>query len=76
MIVRNNPKLWNLFFILRGSILPRITPLAAAIAGLSLIVVILQRIGTTHITPIAPLSLSIIGAALAIFSSLTGSGSR
>src|SRR5437870_570411 len=69
MIVRNNPKLWNVFFILRGSILPRIAPLAAAIAGLSLIVVILQRTGTTHITPIAPLSLSIIGAAPAIFSS-------
>ena len=67
MIVREKPAAWEVFFVLRGSIIWRIFPLLAAVAGLSLIVVLLHRSGLMKIPAIAAMPLSIIGAALSIF---------
>lgn len=67
MIVRDKITAWEVFFVLRGSIVLRILPLMVGVAALSLIVVMLQRTGFTRITPITPMALSVIGAALAIF---------
>lgn len=67
MIVRDKPTAWELFFVLRGSVVQQIYPQIGAVTGLSLIVVTLQRSGLIHIAPITPLGLSVIGAALAIF---------
>ncbi|HEY3262859.1 MAG TPA: bestrophin family ion channel [Pseudonocardiaceae bacterium] len=69
MIVRDKPAFWEVFFILRGSVVLQVTPLIGAVAGSSLIVVILQRAGVTHITAISPLALSLIGGLLAIVAS-------
>jgi putative membrane protein len=67
VIVREKPTVWKLFFVLRGSLVQHILPQIGVVAGISLIVVTLQRTGLIHITPITPLALSVIGAALAIF---------
>jgi putative membrane protein len=67
VIVRDKPTAWELFFVLRGSVVPQIYPQIAAVAGLSLIVMALQRSALIHIATITPLALSVIGAALAIF---------
>lgn len=67
MIVRDTPTPWELFFVLRGSVVHKIYPRIVAVAVLSAIVVALQRSGVLHITSITPLALSVIGAALAIF---------
>ena len=67
MIVRNTPTVWQVFFVLRGSLVQQILPQITFVAGLSLLVVTLQRIGVTRVTQIPALALSVIGAALAIF---------
>lgn len=67
MIVRDTPTSWELFFVLRGSVVHKIFPRILAVSVLSAIVVVLQRGGFIHVTPITPLALSVIGAALAIF---------
>ena len=67
MIVRDKPTAWELFLVLRGSVVQQIFPQISAVAGLSLIVVFLHRRGLIHLAPITPLALSVIGAALAIF---------
>src|SRR5438552_7623298 len=67
VIVRDKPTAWEVFFVLRGSLVQKILPQIAFVAGLSLLVVTLQRSGVTHIPPITPMALSVIGAALAIF---------
>ena len=67
MIVRNRPTPWEVFFVLRGSIISRILPLITGVAALSLLIVVLQRTEIIHLPSIQPLALSVIGAALAIF---------
>ena len=67
MIVRGKPSVWELFFVLRGSIVVQILPQIGFVTALSLLLVALRRSGLTHFTPITPLALSVIGAALAIF---------
>ena len=67
MIVRDTPTVWELFFVLRGSIVNRIYPRIIAVAMLSAIVVALRRHDVIHINSITPLALSVIGGALAIF---------
>lgn len=69
MIVRDKPSFWELAFVLRGSLLLQILPQIVAVGALSLGVVTLQDRGLVHFTPIAPLALTVIGSALAIFSS-------
>ncbi|MFT3812453.1 MAG: bestrophin family ion channel [Acidovorax sp.] len=67
MIVRDRPTIWQVFFVLRGSVVLRILPLIASVAALSLLIVVLHRAGMIHLIAIQPLALSVIGAALAIF---------
>ena len=67
MIVRDKPTAWEVFFVLRGSIVPRILPAMGGIAVLSLVIVLLHRAGLIRLVPIQPLAISVIGAALAIF---------
>jgi ion channel-forming bestrophin family protein len=67
MIVRDKPTVWEVFFVLRGSIVPRILPAMGGIAVLSLVIVLLHRAGLIRLVPIQPLAISVIGAALAIF---------
>lgn len=67
MIVRDRPTVWQVFFVLRGSIVLRILPLIAGVAALSLLLVVLHRTDVVHLVGIQPLALSVIGAALAIF---------
>jgi len=45
---------WETFFVLRGSLVQKITPLIGVIAGLSLVVAALQRAGVTHLSAITP----------------------
>src|SRR5216684_1935782 len=75
VIVREKPTAWELFFVLRGSVILRILPRIGAVAGLSLLVVLLHRRGWTQVPTIAPLGLSVIGAALAIFAAFRNSAS-
>lgn len=67
MIVREKPTPWEVFIILRGSVIRRILPLMGAVAGLSLAVVLMHRFGWIRTPAIAAMPLSIIGAALSIF---------
>ena len=67
MIVRDTPAVWELFFVLRGSVVNKIYPRIVAVAALSAIVVALRRNDVIHINSITPLALSVIGGALAIF---------
>lgn len=73
MIVRDKPTPWQVFFVLRGSIVPRILPQILGIAGLSVVVVYLARTGVFSATPVAPIALSVIGAALSIFAAFRNS---
>ena len=67
MIVREKPTPWEVFFVLHGSVIRKILPLMGAVAGLSMIVVLLHRFGWIRTPAIAAMPLSIIGAALSIF---------
>ena len=67
MIVRDRPSAWQLFFILRGSILPRIAaPLLSTIAIAAAVTALHGRLFDTKIT-LTPIPFSLIGLALAIF---------
>lgn len=75
MIVREKPSPWELLFVLRGSVITQILPQIAAVAGLSLMVVLLQRGDWIKFPTIAAMPLSIIGAALSIFAAFRNSAS-
>jgi putative membrane protein len=67
MIVRDRPSAWRLFFILRGSILPRIKWQLIATIGLAMPVTALHgRLYDIQLT-LTPIPFSLIGLALAIF---------
>jgi len=67
MILRDRPSALHLFFILRGSILPRIAgPLLATIAIAMAVTLVHGRLFDTKIT-LTPIPFSLIGLALAIF---------
>lgn len=67
MILRDRPSAFELFFILRGSILPRIAgPLLATVAIAAAVTVVHGRLFDIKIT-LTPIPFSLIGLALAIF---------
>ncbi|MGE5476470.1 MAG: bestrophin family protein [Bacteroidales bacterium] len=75
MIIRERPSVWHLFFILRGSILPRIIgPLLATIAIAVAVTAAHGRLFDTKIT-LTPIPFSLIGLALAIFLGFRNSAS-
>lgn len=73
MIVREKPAPWQVFFVLRGSIVPRILPQILAVTALSVGVVYATKAGAWQLTPVAPIALSVIGAALSIFAAFRNS---
>ncbi|CAM5762719.1 membrane protein [Labrys miyagiensis] len=75
MIVRKSPRPWELFFILRGSIVPQIWPQMLVVALISIAVTLLETRGYVHIAPIAALPFSLIGVALSIFSAFRNTAS-
>lgn len=75
MIVRDRPSAWQLFFILRGSILPRIAAPLLATIGIAVAVTLAHgRMFDTKIT-LTPIPFSLIGLALAIFLGFRNSAS-
>jgi len=67
VIVRDRLAPWEVFLVVRGSVVPRIAPQIAAVAALSVLVVWAQQHGWFVLVPVAPIALSTIGAALSIF---------
>lgn len=75
MIVRRNPRPWELFFILRGSIVPQIWPQMLLVALISAAVTLLETHGAIRLPPIAALPFSLIGVALSIFAAFRNTAS-
>jgi ion channel-forming bestrophin family protein len=75
VIVRKSPRPWELFFILRGSIVPQIWPQMLVVALISVTVTLLETRGYIHVAPIAALPFSLIGVALSIFSAFRNTAS-
>lgn len=75
MIVRKPPRPWELFFIMRGSIVPQIWPQMLVVALISAAVTLLETRGFMHVPPIAALPFSLIGVALSIFSAFRNTAS-
>lgn len=67
MIVRPRPQAWQLLFIMRGSVVPRVAVRVLAIAALSCCVVFLLRRGSLHFGALTVAPLSLLGLALSIF---------
>ncbi|MHA7772843.1 bestrophin family protein [Roseibium sp. M-1] len=66
MIVRDPPNHLRLFFIMQGSIVPRIAPLIAIVAGFTLLVSVVDRL----VVPVPHISLAatgVFGIALSLF---------
>ncbi len=75
MIIRDKPKPWELLFIIRGSIIPKIWPQLLAVFVLSLLVTVAEARGLIGSNPILPLPFSLIGIALSIFAGFRNSAS-
>ena len=69
MIVRDRPTLWQLAFVTRGSVVRKVAPQMLLVAAVSLAVVLLRWLGLLRLDDMSPAALSVIGSALAIFSS-------
>jgi putative membrane protein len=67
VIVRERPSLLRLFFIRRGTILPRVLPQVLGIAALSCAVVWGSRRSALHLPSASPAPLSLLAIALSIF---------
>lgn len=69
MIVRERPGLWDIFFAMRGSILPRVAPRLAALGLVSLAAVVLVRSHPQVLSPLSAIPFTLIGIALSVFMS-------
>jgi ion channel-forming bestrophin family protein len=67
MIVRERPNLATLFFILRGSILPKIIPQLLLVAGLSALVVLLHHMFPGVVPSFSGAPIAIMGVTISIF---------
>jgi ion channel-forming bestrophin family protein len=67
MIVRPRPTAFGLLFILRGSILPTVTPRVFVIVALSAGVVWLHAVAPQHLRDVTPAPFTLLGLALSIF---------
>ena len=73
MILRDRPSMWKLFFVMQGSIVPKILPQVAVIGGLSALVVLIH-LRWPHFLPIydgGPFAL--LGIAISVFLSFRNS---
>lgn len=69
MIVRERPGLWDIFFAMRGSILPRVALRLATIGVVSLAAVVLVRSHPQVLSPLSAIPFTLIGIALSVFMS-------
>ena len=67
MIVRERPSTLKLFFVVRGTILPRVLPQVLGITALSCTVVWAARSDVLHLSPGSTAPLSLLAIALSIF---------
>lgn len=75
MIVRESPRIWELFFIMRGSIVPVIWRPVTAVVVIASLVTAADLNGMWHLKGISPVGFSLIGIALSIFSGFRNSAS-
>src|SRR3954471_17405811 len=75
MIVRNRPSAFQLFFIMRGSIVPRIKWQVAFTVTVAVLVTMAQGTLFHHKVTLTPIPFSLIGLALAIFLGFRNSAS-
>lgn len=73
MIVRPRPTLFTLFFILRGSIVPRILPRLVLVCGLSALIVLLHRHFPVTVPAFDGTPYALLGIALSVFLSFRNS---
>ncbi|MDC0711172.1 bestrophin family protein [Stigmatella sp. ncwal1] len=67
MIVRPRPTAWQLLYILRGTVLPRVLPQVLGVSGLSCLAVWGPRNLGIHLPPSTAVPMSLLGLALSIF---------
>ncbi len=67
MIIRPRPSLLHLFFVMRGSVVPRIAPLLGGFAVYSVLVVFLSRRIGFDLGPSGILPFTLLGVTLSIF---------
>lgn len=67
MIVRPRPRAWQLFFVGRGSIIPRIAGEIAAVAAFAVCVVLAAHRGWIPVTHLSAVPFSLFGLALSVF---------
>ncbi len=73
MIVRSKPNTWQLLFLMRGSVVPRIKWRVGGVVVLSFLAVALQETRWINAAPAAALPFSLIGIALSIFAGFRNS---
>lgn len=73
MIIRERPSLGQLFFILRGSVLPRIFPQILVVMAMSALIVWGHREAPQFVPSVAGAPFALIGIALSIFLSFRNS---
>lgn len=67
MIVRPRPSLWQLFFILRGSVVPRVWPQFSVVFVLSALVVWVHKAAPTIVPVFDGAPFTLLGIALSVF---------
>ena len=67
MIIRDRPSIWKLFFVLRGSIVPKIAPQILGVLGLGVGVVLMSHSLPSLFTGLTAAPFALLGLALSIF---------
>ena len=75
MILRERPSALMLFFVVKGSILPRILPQLAGVAALSALVVAAHRYAPNLAPGVNPAPFTLLGVALSVFLSFKNNSS-
>lgn len=76
MIVRDRPQAWQLFFVLRGSLLPRIWPQIAGVGLLSLLIVAGHKLAPHWVPSLSAAPFALLGIAISVFLSFRNSASH
>lgn len=67
MIVRDRPSSWRLFFVLRGSIMPKVAPQIAAVMAVAVLATAFHEVLVRYRLTFTAVPFTIIGLALSIF---------
>lgn len=76
MIVRDRPSVWQLFYVLRGSLLPRIWPQIAGVGILSLVIVAAHKLAPHLVPSMSAAPFALLGIAISVFLSFRNSASH